>query len=204
MNVLEYQEKAYTFLNNLGDPENYMHVMFGLRTETAEIEDALKKHRFYGKPLDVVNIKEEIGDLLWYIAVGFTTIADHMPDPFAHNDLLPVVPVRKAIARLYKEIEKGWKYIDRVWQFDENDKPVRAVFGESLLDQHNSIYTEVLILAKSFGVNLDEAMERNIAKLSARYQSGSFSLDAAANRDLKTEREILENNYDAKGETELL
>ena len=29
----------------------------------------MKKHIFYGKPLDEVNLKEEVGDLLWYIAI---------------------------------------------------------------------------------------------------------------------------------------
>ena len=40
----------------------------GMQTETAEFTDALKKAIFYGKTLDVVNLKEELGDLLWYVS----------------------------------------------------------------------------------------------------------------------------------------
>jgi NTP pyrophosphatase (non-canonical NTP hydrolase) len=29
--------------------------------------DALKKHKFYGRELDIQNIKEEIGDVMWYL-----------------------------------------------------------------------------------------------------------------------------------------
>ena len=47
-----------------------VHAAFGMQTETAEFTDALKKALFYGKPLDVVNLKEELGDLLWYIAIA--------------------------------------------------------------------------------------------------------------------------------------
>ena len=46
-----------------------LHAMIGMCTETGEIQDALKKHIFYGKPLDEVNLKEEAGDLLWYVAI---------------------------------------------------------------------------------------------------------------------------------------
>ena len=33
------------------------------------IIDALKKHIYYGKSLDVVDLKEEVGDLMWYFVL---------------------------------------------------------------------------------------------------------------------------------------
>jgi NTP pyrophosphatase (non-canonical NTP hydrolase) len=47
-----------------------LHAGIGLSTEAGEFLDALKKHIFYGKELDRVNLKEEIGDLFWYIAIA--------------------------------------------------------------------------------------------------------------------------------------
>lgn len=47
-----------------------LHAALGMQTEAAEFSDALKKALFYGKPLDVVNLKEEIGDLFWYLAIA--------------------------------------------------------------------------------------------------------------------------------------
>jgi NTP pyrophosphatase (non-canonical NTP hydrolase) len=44
------------------------HYAFGLATETGEVQDILKKRLAYGKPIDTVNLKEELGDVLWYIA----------------------------------------------------------------------------------------------------------------------------------------
>lgn len=58
--VYERQQKI-TRLNHVGQ---------GLTTESAEFVDALKKHTFYGRPLDTVNLKEELSDALWYIAVA--------------------------------------------------------------------------------------------------------------------------------------
>lgn len=47
-----------------------IHAQIGMQTEVAEFADALKKSLFYGKPLDVVNLKEELGDLMWYMAIA--------------------------------------------------------------------------------------------------------------------------------------
>jgi NTP pyrophosphatase (non-canonical NTP hydrolase) len=46
-----------------------LHAAMGLCTETGELMDALKKHIFYGKTLDRVNLLEEGGDVCWYLLV---------------------------------------------------------------------------------------------------------------------------------------
>ena len=51
--------------------ERLLHSSLGIHTEGAEFADALKKFVFYGKKeLDEVNMKEELGDLLWYVAIA--------------------------------------------------------------------------------------------------------------------------------------
>lgn len=45
------------------------HAGHGIVTEGAELMDAFKRHIYYGKPLDEINIKEELGDLFWYFGV---------------------------------------------------------------------------------------------------------------------------------------
>lgn len=50
--------------------ERLLHAGMGMATESAEFIDALKKSIFYGKELDRVNLKEELGDVLWYVAVA--------------------------------------------------------------------------------------------------------------------------------------
>jgi len=94
-----------------------LHGVLGLSSEIGECVDAIKKHIFYGKELDIVNIKEEIQDCLWYISLIF----------------------------------------------DELD------------------YT------------YEEAMVTNINKLKARYPE-KFTAHHAENRDLETERSILEGS----------
>lgn len=47
-----------------------LHAGIGMCTEAGEFIDQLKKHIFYGRPLDKVNLKEEIQDCLWYIGIA--------------------------------------------------------------------------------------------------------------------------------------
>ncbi|MCF8060126.1 MAG: nucleoside triphosphate pyrophosphohydrolase family protein [Bacteriovoracaceae bacterium] len=92
-----------------------LHAGIGLATEAGEFLDALKKHIFYGKELDRVNLKEEMGDIFWYMAIA----------------------------------------------------------------------------CDELGVEFEPLMERNIAKLKARYGE-KFTENKAENRDLESERVILE------------
>lgn len=43
------------------------HMIIGISTEAGELLDAYKKHKYYGRDLDIQNVKEEIGDLCWYL-----------------------------------------------------------------------------------------------------------------------------------------
>lgn len=91
------------------------HYFVGVSTEAGELLDAIKKAYIYGKPVDKVNLKEEIGDVFWYLA-------------------------------------RACDYL---------------------------------------GFTFEEVMEVNITKLKARYGE-KFTEHAALNRDLETERRILE------------
>ena len=69
MELNKYQaEAARTCANIDGGIMDDIHMVLGMQTEAAEIADAYKKTIAYKKELDLVNVKEELGDLLWYIA----------------------------------------------------------------------------------------------------------------------------------------
>ena len=48
-------------------PRGLDHAVKGLVTEAGEIIDLLKKYEFYGKEFTVLDLKEELGDLLFYV-----------------------------------------------------------------------------------------------------------------------------------------
>ncbi len=65
--------------------ERLLHAGIGLATETGEFLDALKKSVFYGKELDRVNLKEELGDMLWYIAIAMNELGTDFETEMERN-----------------------------------------------------------------------------------------------------------------------
>lgn len=69
MNIAQYKIDSERTLIDKGHDMNLLHAAMGIGTEAGELLDAFKRKLFYGKPLDVVNVKEEVGDIMWYIAI---------------------------------------------------------------------------------------------------------------------------------------
>jgi NTP pyrophosphatase (non-canonical NTP hydrolase) len=54
------------------DQRRMLHAALGLTTEVGELVDPIKKHCIYSRPLTnevLENMREEIGDILWYLAI---------------------------------------------------------------------------------------------------------------------------------------
>ena len=45
------------------------HAVMGIVTEAGELMDQIKHTKIYGHKLDKVNMKEEAGDVMWYLAL---------------------------------------------------------------------------------------------------------------------------------------
>lgn len=74
MNIQDYQKLAGRTLPRLSnEQEDIQHMLFGMMTELGELVDSYKKHYAYGKELDMINVIEEMGDIMWYWA-GMCTI----------------------------------------------------------------------------------------------------------------------------------
>lgn len=78
-NFIEEALRTESSLNPLSETyeeksARLLHAAIGLVTESGEFIDALKKFLFYGRPLDLVNLKEELGDILWYAAVAMSAL----------------------------------------------------------------------------------------------------------------------------------
>lgn len=50
--------------------EDLVHAALGIAGESGEFVDAIKKSSVYGKTLDRDNCIEELGDLMWYMALA--------------------------------------------------------------------------------------------------------------------------------------
>jgi len=68
-NALRTEPKEYRFGETNGVTPRMEHAMMGMVTEAAECMDVVKKSKIYGRELDRVNLVEEAGDVMWYLAV---------------------------------------------------------------------------------------------------------------------------------------
>lgn len=68
-NALRTESQEYSFGTTNGVTARVEHGVIGVVTEAGELMDAIKKAKIYGKELDKVNLAEEVGDVMWYLAV---------------------------------------------------------------------------------------------------------------------------------------
>ena len=73
---MDYQEKikrTWEASSHYSNPD-MEHAIYGIVTEAGELMDQFKRAKFYGTKLDIINIKEEVGDILYYIAALLNNI----------------------------------------------------------------------------------------------------------------------------------
>lgn len=62
-----------------------LHSIMGMGGEIGETIDAVKKHILYNSELDVENLKEECGDILWYMSLMLTEICSSFEEVMQMN-----------------------------------------------------------------------------------------------------------------------
>ena len=65
-----YQAQAMRTAKEMTEEADLIHAALGLASEAGEFADAIKKSFAYEKELDVENLVEELGDLLWFVALA--------------------------------------------------------------------------------------------------------------------------------------
>jgi len=167
MKLIEYQILASRTRPDLGDNyKNIMHMDMGIITEIGELMDIFKKELAYNKPVDTVNLGEELADICWY-TVNKLSLGSMSA---------PLVP------RLV--CEGKIKVMDILFCFRTYMTLTDSKKEYYLL---NVVYT----IACSYGLDLGEILAANINKLKVRYPD-KFDTDKALNRDLEAERKVLE------------
>lgn len=85
MTPKEYSELALRTAAGRNYPLNMYEAGMGIGGEGGEIVDIIKKIAFYNKDIDKDHIKEELGDLLWYVNLMLHSIGATWEDVFDLN-----------------------------------------------------------------------------------------------------------------------
>ncbi len=62
-----------------------LHAAMGISGESGELMDAIKKCVLYNKELDTVNVKEELGDLCWYMSLMLDAVGSSFDEVMKMN-----------------------------------------------------------------------------------------------------------------------
>jgi hypothetical protein len=158
MNLTDYQRSAARFECSERSanviPERLLHAIVGLASEVGEVAEVLNGAK--------VELVDELGDCLWYIALGFDAVGEFMGDHVMINrDRVTAwdsyATLALASSRLCDQIKKATYRRDRPL---ERDRVVRYL-SEAL-----SCVSHLATLAST---DIWSVGQRNLAKLEARY-----------------------------------
>lgn len=172
-----YQQEARRTYPDLGKSNlNDRHMLYGVITEVGEFVDSIKKFLAYKKPLDVVNLGEELADMMWYIVNDMT------------NKGVKVQLKTGTLAdmSLNKRVEIDEESLNACVEGVMNSADL-TVGIESYYDGICTLVSVAFVL----GLDFEQLLTNNINKLRVRFPD-KFDADRAINRDLDAERNELE------------
>lgn len=86
MNGKAYTAEVLRTYAGADTPEEMLTLgSFGLAGESGEVIDVIKKWRFQGHALDRLDLLNELGDVLWYIALICSTFGYTLDDAMQAN-----------------------------------------------------------------------------------------------------------------------
>lgn len=150
--------------------------------EIGNVQDAIKKHVIYGKAIDDDKFQDAAGATIE--ALMDTALGCYAP---AQNISLDI-PQSRLVHGMVGIVTEAGELQDMVRKHVIDG----AVFDRTnLLEELGDVMWYVALAADAYGLQLEDVMTRNIEKLKARY-GDKFTQAAALNRDIATEKSILE------------
>jgi len=177
-----YQELAFQTNAKLGGDLDRAHMLLGVGTEIGELQDIFKKNIAYGKEIDWKNVKEEVGDIFWYIAglmehenlsVDMDSIlSGDIPELNNTSDLTDNIVVSLGLSIIFSRLLSDVGRDDTAKNIDD-------------------LATSLLMFCNQNEFDVRRILENNIEKLRARFPK-KFTQYDAINRDLVAESEVLD------------
>jgi len=193
----------------VGNPLRLLHAALGLADEVGELAAAVED-RAVGKPFDDVNLKEELGDLLWYVAIGCDALQTNMYRAaevywnqrasenrrktigatlsfsyFEGDDKEYQDRLLYGLLSLSVDVGRAVSHMKRHIVYGTKLDPVEMLVG------FGGVVYAVHELVNLKGWAIEEIMELNIAKLRTRYPDRFVDIKAI-HRDVDAERRVLE------------
>jgi len=219
----ELEREYFAFVNTLGverskvtgdtDPHTdqmsfiLLHMVTGMCTEAGEVVELIRDHTHHGNPLNVTKLKDELGDLFFYLCGALVDMGSSL------DEIIEMVRSSYPLLRVGVRDGGCWQAKESAYQIQTPkmttrllDAAMGLVIGSAcmvdLLKKHMAYHRHldpVLVklrigetmarlvdAAYELQSNIDELVAMNMAKLKKRYPNG-YTHQNANNRDRKAE-----------------
>jgi len=190
VNFNDYQQQALFTAVDMPRNDDLIHAAFGLISEAGEIADAIKAEMVYGKPVDQVNQREEVGDGLWFVALTCRLLTISM------DQLVRDLPPDRtdAIGRCRYAIHLADAAAAIAMRIDSHVVGGRPLPLEAVRQELGRFLMHLRSLGTLAGVTLEQAAEGNLRKLAARFGGAGFDAERGLNRDKAAELAAVAGN----------
>lgn len=168
--------------------QKILHAVMGSLTEIEEILDNYSDGVLITDPNRQGSIAEESADIFWYISIPFRELNISKTD--LEYTSIENIDTSKPFNTLISFTKTSLKFLDLLKKKIYYNKDIDK---KEMVDISSKMYLLLSKFCDHYNTNIDDILDKNIAKLKARY-GDKFSSERAINRDLETERNILEGN----------
>lgn len=182
-NYLEESERTLSNQYHIEDVQNLLHAVMGICTEVEELLENFSINTM----LDSANLLEELGDLYWYIAIIHRDYP--MFKKLSNSNVATEVKYNSSFKAVLNINKYSLKMLDILKKKIYYNKEIDLnMLNNYLL----LIEVDIKYMLDSYNYRFESMLQINIDKLKARYKE-KFNSKEAIERDLDTERTILEN-----------
>lgn len=188
MELEQYKRQALQRINPLIESssiESMNYTCMGIIEETGEIISEIRKPLFKGnfheKPLNVEELKSELGDLMWYIALACKNNNINM-NTIKNNEIQEIsqkqVPTRERIIQVCIKMGQASGEIVEKYQLAYKNEEESKGLNDKITEQ----YQNILLLCSELGISIDEILKNNIRKVNSRYDKNGKAVQNLENR----------------------
>lgn len=178
MNLSEYKEQSARTMSPNYFPMSIsaetIHGIVGVVTEAGELMDALKEAIFYDLKFDRENVREEIGDVMWYImAIVRPEGWDLENIPYEEQSVRSMSPNYFPMSISTETIRGIMGIVTEAGELMDALKKTmfygRDIDRDNVRKRINNIMQYIMVIMRSEGWDLEDIMQENIDKLKIRY-----------------------------------
>jgi NTP pyrophosphatase (non-canonical NTP hydrolase) len=167
MNPKEYQIAAMRTAVLRGNQFNMEHSILGLTTEIGELVTNIKRMVIYGKVADeamLANMKEEVGDILWYIPLGMQVVGLKFENAFWAAEFRAM-----SLVEATREMVAGLGHLNDFVTAEACISGFTPKSIEAITQAYGRIIAGAGSVGNFLGSSILQLCGQNIAKLRLRY-----------------------------------